>query len=341
MEMVFSEPVVNLPYGGKADAPLDVSSQICIGEYEILENGEVRLGPHGKRWLLEEKAKEGKRKVLLGKDSEDQAHHPPKSALGFPSILHWILNTSSSRHSLADEGINFVCYASILERIASTPFNPEQDWQFLITKLYKVIFIGAGPDEAERDAEKSKLDQMFLHYLSTSESQERRPQRAVERPSPTFENGLHCNVFVKCFNNFKVVYAMNGGCMGKDGRFVQCITTEKDVSSAEEWWLPAYLCGGHTTIVGNMDGKDLVKEIHAYNVGNTDPETENVAQHFLFNTLSVLSKAMETTSEWAPFVFEYNAKKQQFSLHTIPELLPQSFTSQFELFHFSELKPKE
>lgn len=73
---------------------------ISIGEYEILNTGEVNLGTSVRRTLDGEKIKLGQKNLTLSEHSVGPVAKIPKNSYALPSLLQWILKTSSSRYTL-------------------------------------------------------------------------------------------------------------------------------------------------------------------------------------------------------------------------------------------------
>ena len=100
METTLTNAVDQSHYEAK-DEEIGASTAVCVGEYEVLKDGEIRLGSDGRRFLDEKKLPLAS-DVSLSEECRNKIHDVPVSSTKLPSLLRWILQTSSSRHSLVN-----------------------------------------------------------------------------------------------------------------------------------------------------------------------------------------------------------------------------------------------
>uniref|UniRef100_A0A915AMY9 Decapping nuclease n=1 Tax=Parascaris univalens TaxID=6257 RepID=A0A915AMY9_PARUN len=346
MEVIQSLLTIEQPTKGDDTNAMDVSEPITIGQFAQTNRSTIHLGLNALRYLDE---------WIVGATSH--SYDTNQINVGIPPvplverkldfILQWIYHTSASRSTLAAQGIDFVCWETVLRRIAATPFFENMAWGFPVVKLRGVHFFddtNAIDDATGDEPLMRNLSMKFKQYVTSDAPLREGNQRAnIQEGSPLMRNLVQqCIVTQRSIDGLGLLYGTDVDCIGEDGKFVQLKTNplgvELKTSQLMEWWIKAYLNGFGRTLVGHIDKDGFIVEITRLQTGDMLKEAqesnESAAVSFLSAVLHEVKRRLDGGKELEQYMVEYSPQAKTVSIRKLEKaqrirMLPDYFAHQF------------
>ncbi|VDM44584.1 unnamed protein product [Toxocara canis] len=209
---------------------MEVSDPITIGQFAQTNRATIDLGLNALRVLenfilfllrhLDEWIAGASSHSYDTNQASEGSHRSPTITRNLDFVLQWIHYTSASRSTLAAQGVDFVCWESVLRRIAATPFFENVGWSFPVVKLRNVHFFDDTNVAKDADGESplmKRLTAKFKQYITSDAPLRERPRKEVNQEEPPRPKNLveQCVVTQRNIDGLGLLYGSDVDCVGE------------------------------------------------------------------------------------------------------------------------------